>query len=82
MLRNKVRISTQRTQRKTREKIGAAIRGIKEKKRFISSFLRALGVYSFGFYAEDFTGSPATTDRYTSLTCSADRSHEYFWTSS
>jgi hypothetical protein len=50
-----------------------------------SSFLCelcALCVEIFGFYSEDFTGSPATTERYTSRTCSADRSHEYFWTSS
>ena len=33
-------------------------------------------------YAEDFTGSPATTERYMSRTCCADRSHEYFRTSS
>jgi hypothetical protein len=36
----------------------------------------------FGFYTREITGSPATTERYTSRTCSADRSHEYFWTSS
>ena len=47
-----------------------------------SFFLCALCVEIFGFYTEDFTGSPATTERYTSRTCSADRSHEYFWTSS
>ena len=46
-----------------------------------SSFLCdlcVLCVECHDFYAEDFTGSSAITERYTSRTCSADRSHEYF----
>ena len=45
-------------------------------------FLSGLCFESLHFYAVDLTGSPATTERYTSRTCSAERSHEYFWTSS
>ncbi len=75
----------QRTQKKQERESGRQSGSSTLRKDPFSSFLCDLlvpGVEFFGFYAEDFTGSPATTERYNSRTCPADRSQEYFWTSS